>query len=165
MQRKVAFLFTLLLTVSTVPCAESTEAKPERDTIKKGLGCLVAQTRVKDDLQKLGIAIGSTVFVKAGSGTIPGISPETPGNVNLLLYAAKAQQGRMFFFRMAPDGRFVAIRNSYRLMREGKGWLASEGNGGIATYKAISEYATELGKQPSVRIKIMPQSNGCQSEE
>jgi hypothetical protein len=43
-------------------------------------------------------------------------------------------------------------------------WGASEGNGGIATYEAISKYVTEMDKLPLISVTVTPFSKGCRSE-
>jgi hypothetical protein len=165
MRRLTAYILYVFLAVTVASGAELKEAKITTHTIHVGLGCLVAQDQIKEDLENLDIKLGSIVLVRAGSGTIPGTSPDASTNINLLLYAPKAKYGRLFFFRMEQNGRVTAIRNSYHLIRVQKGWSAGEGNGGIATYKAVSEYATELMKQSPIRVKVVPRSKDCQPEK
>jgi len=155
----------MLISVHVVLGAQLPEAKVTKYTVKRGLGCLVLQDRIQDDLEGLGVSVGSIAIVRYGIGTIPGITPGSPSNVNILLYAPKAKHGRLLFFRIETDGNVTAISNLYHLTRTGKGWSASEGNGGVATYKAMSDYATELMKQPAITLNIAPQSKGCMSDK
>jgi hypothetical protein len=43
-------------------------------------------------------------------------------------------------------------------------WSAGEGNGGVATYAAVSKYANRMAKQRAVRVRLVSNSTGCTQE-
>lgn len=130
----------------------------------KGIGCLAAQDWIQDDLHGLGLSTGKIAAVRYRMGTIPGTSPETPDVMNVIVYSPKQTHAWMLFFRQNQDGSISAIRNAYRLVRSSKGWDAGEGNGGVATYKAIGAFAMDIAKEPVHRVKLTPNPKGCQAE-
>jgi hypothetical protein len=62
-------------------------------------------------------------------------------------------------------GKFVAVRNAYRLTKVGSRWNADEGNGGLATYKAMGQFVTNLERSPRYRVKLAPRTEGCASPD
>src|SRR5205807_10090032 len=116
------------------------QAASTPDTIHRGIGCLVAQDWIKDDLRELGLRVGQTVNLRYQTGSIPGISPDTPDMTNVLIFSPSGKRAWLAFFRPQTDGTITAIRNGYRVRHMNGGWDASEGNGGIATYNALSAY-------------------------
>jgi hypothetical protein len=161
----------LILTISAAIGAMSVaqEAVGKRtaavpDVLSKGIACLASQDWVEDDLRELGLQDGKMVRVRFETASIPGISPEAPNNTNVLFLSPNGQRGWLLFFRLQQDGTVTAIRNGYRVRRTKEGWSASEGNGGIATYRAISSYVIELSRRPIVMLALQPSSQGCQIE-
>ncbi len=104
------------------------------------------------------------VPVRSETGTILGTSPETPGVTNVLFLSADAKNGWMLFFKVEPDGTVEVIRNGYRLQRTNGGWSAGEGNGGVATYQAISAYVAAWLRRPAVRLTLSASGRGCEAE-
>lgn len=138
------------------------DAAPE--ALAKGIACLNSQDWVKADLKDLSLPDGKTIGVRFKVGTIPGTSPETPDQTNVLFLSPNGRRGWLLFFRQQQDGTVTAIRNGYRIRRSDSGWSASEGNGGVATYKAISSYVDTLSKQPKVWLTLQLSSSGCPSD-
>ncbi len=134
------------------------------DAVSKGIACLASQDWVEDDLRELGLRTGTMIRVRFETGNIPGTSPDPPDNTNILFLSPNGQWGWLLFFRLQQDGTVIAVRNGYRVRRTKEGWSASEGNGGIAMYKAMSSYAAELSRRPVIRLVLKPSSEGCQVE-
>lgn len=169
MKSEIRIALLILISVATgAMClaqetvGKRTEAAP--DALSKGIACLASQDWVEDDLRDLGLQKGKLFGVRFETGTIPDISPETPNNTNVLFLSSNGQRGWLLFFRQQQNGTVTAIRNGYRVKRSEDGWRASEGNGGIATYKAISSYVTELSKKPKVWLTLQSPSAACQTE-
>lgn len=133
--------------------------------VSKGVGCLVDQSWIVDDIRDLGLHVGDLARVRYAVGTIPGTSPPNTNVVNLIVYSKKGDRAWMLFFREGADGQVTAIRNAYRLNYSPAGWTASEGNGGIATYEAVGKYATNIAKLPARQVKLKPTSVNCSVEE
>ena len=131
--------------------------------VVKGFGCLVAQPWVRDKILNLGLHVGESANVIFRTGTIPGTSPESPDVTNVLVLSANKKDGWVLFFRQNTNGTIIVIRNAYRVQREGANWTASDGNGGIGTYKAVGAFARELLEGPSVSITVAP-TQGCYVE-
>ena len=129
-----------------------------------GAGCLVDQEWIQHDLQQLGLRTHGRAFVRYGSGTIPGTSPETPGLVTTIFYSPDGKHGWMFFFRQGSDGKIRIVQNAYRLRKSRNLWSASEGNGGIATYDAMGAFAGELSKKAPSVVNLVPGAQSCSSE-
>lgn len=162
-------LLILMISVATGAICVAQEAVGKRtaaapEALLKGIACLASQDWVEDDLRNLGLQDGKIIRVRFETGSIPGVSPETPNNTNVLFLSPNGQRGWLLFFRQQQDGTVTAIRNGYRVRRTKEGWSASEGNGGIATYKAISSYAAGLSRRPKVWLTLRPPSAGCQIE-
>lgn len=77
----------------------------------------------------------------------------------------KSGRGWLLFYRTEKNGSILAIRNGYRIKRKRNTWTASEGNGGIATYKAMAAYAAKLTKQKSIRVVLIPDHTNCSAED
>ena len=134
------------------------------ESFSKGFGCLVSQSWVQDDLRELGVKPGERARVVYGAGTIPGLSPASSSTTNVLMLTPGSSRGWLLFFRAEADGSVVAVRNGYRISHTAEGWSAAEGNGGIATYKAVATYAAELARGPVKKIRLKPSSEGCHVE-
>jgi hypothetical protein len=145
--------------------AENRQADGTSRNFSNGIGCLVAQDWIKDDLRELGLRVGGTAKTRYETGSIPGISPESPTTTNVLLLSPHGTRGWLLFFRTQPDGTTTAIRNGYRVKFLNGVWTASEGNGGVATYKAMGEFVTRLAKRPLVSVQLTPIPDGCQLSE
>lgn len=145
---------------------KAAERQPDVATqeLSKGVGCLVSQDWIKDDLREIGLHPGESIGVRFEIGSVPGISPATPNNTNVLFLSPNGKRGWLLFFRQEQDGTMTVIGNGYKTTNTKGSWSASEGNGGIATYKAISSYVTQLSKKPKVWFPFEPSSSGCHSE-
>ena len=132
-----------------------------RVPLQEGLSCLSTQSWVQDDLKELGVAIGQEVTVRYRQGSIPGTSPESPQRINVIVYSKGQKVAWMFFFNKKVNNQITAIDNAYRLTLDSRGWSASEGNGGIATYQAISRFATKLSKEPTYQIVLQSDGSSC----
>lgn len=168
-------VFILLLVVAVLACmsgtrcksqaAENRQAEGASKSLSNGIGCLVAQDWIKDDLRELGLRVGETAKVRYETGSIPGISPDSPTTTNVLLLSSHRTRGWLLFFRTQPDGTTTAIRNGYRMKRVNGVWAASEGNGGVATYRAMGEFVTKLARRPLISVQLTPIADGCQLSE
>jgi hypothetical protein len=162
-------VIVILASMSGADCkpqvAESRQTEGTSKNLSKGIGCLVAQDWIGDDLRELSLRVGGLAKVRYETGSIPGISPESPTTTNVLLLSPHGTRGWLLFFRTQPDGTTIAIRNGYRVKRIDGTWSASEGNGGIATYKAMGDFVTRLAKLPPVSVRLMPVAEGCQLSE
>jgi hypothetical protein len=165
--RKALLILIISAAIGVMSVAQEAVGKrtaPVPDAVSKGISCLASQDWVEDDLRELGLQDGKMVRVRFETASIPGISPATPNNTNVLFLSLNNQRGWLLFFRLQQDGTVRAIRNGYRVRRTKEGWSASEGNGGIATYRAISSYVAELSRRPAVRLALQSSSEGCQIE-
>lgn len=150
-----------LLLIGRVALAaeEPNEMQSAPPSVTTALGCLVAREHVRDVLSELKLGPGKRALVRYYIGTIPGMGP-TPGEFYIAVYSEDGLHGWLLLaFR--ERGKFVAVRNGYRLTKVGSRWNADEGNGGLGTYKAMGEFATKLEKSPRYRVKLTPRREGC----
>lgn len=145
--------------------AENRRTEGSSTNLSRGIGCLVAQNWIKVDLQEMGLRVGGTAQARFQIGSIPGISPESPATTNVLLLSPRGSGGWLLFFRTQSDGTAIAIRNGYRVKRIDGAWSASEGNGGITTYKAMGDFVTKLVKRPPILVQLTPIAEGCRFSE
>ncbi len=167
--------FISLLMIVAFACMGGTNCKPQgaqnqqaggpAKNLSRGIGCLVTQDWVADDLRELGLRVGGTAKARYETGSIPGVSPESPTTTNVLLLSPHGSRGWLLFFRTQADGTIAAVRNGYRVKRIDGVWTASEGNGGVATYKAMGDYVTRLAKRPTVSVPLTPVADGCRLSE
>jgi len=158
----VVMVMTLMTFIAATGLAREVSIAPV--TLSKGLACLASQKWVKDDLGELGFRSGEAISIRFETGSIPGTSPETPNNTNVLFLSPGGRSGWLLFFRVEQDETITAIRNGYRVRRTKEGWTAGEGNGGIATYKAMSLYVGDLSRKPIIKLTLEPSTGGCQVE-
>jgi hypothetical protein len=153
-------LIGLLAVARTVPAAEEPkEVQSPPVSVRTALGCLVARDYITAALANLKLGPGRSAWVRYFVGTVPGWTP-TPGEFYIAVYSEDGRHGWLLIsFR--ERGKFVAVRNGYRLTKVGSRWNADEGNGGLATYKAMSQFATNLEKSPRYRVKLAPRTQGC----
>jgi len=164
---KALLILTTSAVIGTTGIAQEADGKrpvAAPEAVSKGIACLASQDWVEDDLRELGLRDGKMVRVRFDTGSIPGTSPETLDTTNVLFLSPKGQRGWLLFFRLQQDGTVTAVRNGYRVKRTKEGWSASEGNGGVATYKAMAAYAAVLSRRPMVRLALHPSSEGCRVE-
>jgi hypothetical protein len=161
--RKLCALVVVAIAFSATP-VYAEQSKTSSASLAKAVGCLADQVWAGDDLRDAGLKIGQEVSVRQERGAIPDLSPAIPGTTNLLLLDASGRRAWLFFFKVESDGTFTLVRNAYRVQRSNEGWSASEGNGGVATYRAIASYASKLAKRPSIRLRLNPITEGCRVE-
>jgi hypothetical protein len=129
-------------------------------SVTTALGCLVARDYIRDALTDLKLRPGRPAWVRYYIGTIPGTEP-TPGVLNIAVYSEDDLHGYVLFSYRDEHGKFVAVQDGYRLRKAGSHWNADMGNGGLATYKAMGEFAAKLEKSPRYRVKLTPRREGC----
>lgn len=156
---RMILLSSLLVATHALGGEESKDLGSPPDSVTSALGCLVARDFIKEDLEELKLAPGRSAWVRYYIGTIPGRAP-TPGEFCIAVYSEDGLHGWLLLsFR--ERGKFVAVRNGYRLTKVGSRWNADEGNGGLATYRAMGQFATKLEKSPRYRVKLVPRTAGC----
>jgi len=116
---------------------------------------------VQDVLEELGVAVGQEVTVRYRDGSIPGTSPVSSQRINVIVYSKDGKAAWMFFFDKRGGDKISAVDNAYRLTLDNRIWSASEGNGGIATYQAISRFATILSKESAHQIMLQSAGSSC----
>jgi len=131
--------------------------------IAKAVRCLVGADFVREDLRGLGLKIGETVPISYQVGSIPGTMP-TPGLIHIAFFAKDEQRGWLFLVDSDQKSGFVVVRNAYRLTRGGDKWQADEGSGGLATYRAVSRFATTLFSGRRYAVHLVPAKTGCSVE-
>jgi hypothetical protein len=152
-------LSLLLLARAALAAEEPKDTQPAPPSVTTALGCLVARDYIRDVLSELKLGPGKPAWVRYYIGTIPGTGP-TPGEFYIAVYSENGLHGWLLLaFR--ERGKFVAVRNAYRLTKVGSRWNADEGNGGLGTYKAMGQFATKLEKSPRYRVKLTPRREGC----
>jgi len=156
----MALLSSVLLTAGGLSGGELKDVGSPPDTVTTALGCLVARDFVRSDLEELKLTPARLAWVRYYVGTVPGTGP-TPGEFYIAVYSEDGSRGWLLLSYRNPQGKFVAVRNAYRLTREGSRWSADEGNGGLATYKAMGQFATKLENSPRYRVKLVPRTEGC----
>jgi hypothetical protein len=153
-------LSSLLLGGLLFGTGQSKDVDSPPDSASTALGCLVAREFIRHDLQDLGLAPGRLAWVRYYIGSIPAMEP-TPGEFYIAVYAEDGLRGWLLLSFRDQKGKFIAVRNAYRLTKAGSRWNADEGNGGLATYKAMGQFATKLEKSPRYRVKLEPCTQGC----
>ena len=155
-----------ILTVLTQSTAHAGILEQHRhsDLRTKELGCLAGQTWMVDDLRAIGIQAGQRVLIRQERTAIPNVSPARPQVVNFMLTDLSGKRGWLFFFKVEADGDVVIIPNAYRLGRENGRWMASEGNGGLGTYRAIGPYVSKLARQAPLHMTLKSSTQNCRVE-
>ena len=131
--------------------------------IQQVVACLAAQEWIQEDLKAIGFEDKKTLTIRYKVGSIPGTSPRNSNVWNVAVFGRKGNDGWLFFVRR-EGSEFIALRNAYKLSRDGKVWSAGEGNGGIATYEAVSRYVSRMSKQSSNTVTVRPAPEGCRAE-
>ena len=158
--RKVLLLPWLLFVTATVRGDDLKQSAEVPKSLNAALGCLVGRGFVKDNLKDLKLRPGAPAWVRYHVGSIPAM-PATPGEFYIAVYSEDDLHGWLLLSFKNEKGEFVSVRNAYRLTKDGSRWNADEGNGGLATYRAMSRFATEFAKSPRYRVKLVPQTQGC----
>ncbi len=159
--RKPAYVFIALF-LSVMTARGFAQQSKQTSSLAKAVGCLASQEWALIDLREIGMRVGHRVSIRQNSGTIPDVTPDAPDRRTLLILNHTGNKGWMFFFRESEDGTITIYRNAYRVEHGKGGWTASEGNGGLATYKAIGSYAATLYRSPVSFVGLKPESSGCE---
>ncbi|HEV8589320.1 MAG TPA: RHS repeat-associated core domain-containing protein [Pyrinomonadaceae bacterium] len=147
----------------TVAIHDSGNAVRHRFVLSKAVGCLMQHRWVTSELGDIGVREGAVATVRYRFGPIPETAPNLPNQVQLAVYSRNGKHARLFFLRN-DAGRYEVVDNSYALDRAGEKWIASEGNGGLATYAAIGRYATQMWKRKAVRVRMVARRKDCLTE-
>ena len=124
------------------------------------VACWLAKPWAASVLREVNVRIGDTVEAKFGEGHIAGIAGDAMSDRDerqALLLAPDRKHGYLVMGFQESDGRTtVSSASTYTLSRGGRHWSAGEGNGGIATYRAMGLYADKLDKQPAIALPLRP---------
>jgi hypothetical protein len=143
-----------------IAAEEPKEVQSPPPSVRAALGCLVARDYIEPALEDLKLRPGRLAWVRYYVGTVPGVEP-TPGLYHIAVYSEDGRRGYMLLSFRDRRGKFVAVQDGYRLRKVGSHWNADMGNGGLATYKAMGEFAAKLEKSPRYRVKLTPRREGC----
>lgn len=157
---RVVLISGLLFAVTAMLGEDSKHSNAPPGAVVAALGCLVATDFIGDNLTELQLTRGSGAWIRYHIGSIPGTEP-TPGEYYIAVYSMDGLRGWLFLADKDLHGRFVPVRNAYRVTKEGRQWRADEGNGGLGTYRAMSKFATRLAMTPRYRVKLVPRTQGC----
>jgi len=157
----IALLVGLIGARGTLAGAEQAPSPPSR--IAAAAGCLASADFVREALRALGLDIGQPVAIRYHAGSIPGMMA-TLGLLHIAVYAKDQQHGWLFLVDSDSKRGFVVVRNAYRLTRSRDKWQADEGNGGLATYEAVSRFAGTLFKSRRYLLHLTPAKSGCSVE-
>jgi hypothetical protein len=133
------------------------------EDVKGSLACLFADPW--DELQRLVNRPERSVVVRFSRGALPGWPRETgTETLNLTIYSTRQDEAVLLFTEPQGDRRTLVIDNGYTLVKGPLGWEAGEGNGGVATYKAVGKYADGLDRARSYTIvpKKLPRDGECE---
>ena len=158
-------LLGLLLAASQVAAARPVGRPGPDQTATRLIGCLLTKDWVQDDLRKIGLIVGRHAVVRYRRGSIRGTEPKTPTTLNLIVYSTDGRHAWLFFARGYRGGKMAAVRNAYTLELDGEKWVAGEGNGGIATYEAVGRFASKVAKGRALRVRLIPATEACPTEE
>jgi len=126
-------------------------------SIQSVVGCLVTEDFVIHDLEQIGRKPGDQAGGRFHVGSIPGMMP-TPGEYYIAVYDKDESHGWLLMAFRDGKNSLVPVRYGYRLTKNGSQWTADEGNGGLATYRAMSRFATTLFESPSYHLNLSPGS-------
>ena len=124
-------------------------------------GCFAAQGWAADVIREIGISAGVLIEAKFGRGHIPGMGGDSNSGANdlqMMLLAPGGRRGYLVLATSDRDGRVMLAGpfGVYALTRGRAGWSAGGGNGGLATYAAMSRRADALDATPTVRLRLVP---------
>jgi hypothetical protein len=132
---------------------QSVQVSPE--DVQRVVSCLVAARFVQADLRSLGLRIGDKTTVKYHRGAVPGMMP-VPGEIHIIVYSASRRDGWLLIAEPNNKSGFTAIQNAYKLHKVGARWKADEGNGGMATYRAMSKLAVMMADSTDYPVELKP---------
>lgn len=128
--------------------------------VRTVLECLLQKDYVLRHLAELGLHPGSQVSIRYHTGRIAGLSRDYP-EVQIAVYSADSRHGWLFLAYFSDWHRLTPVENSFRLRVERRHWEASEGNGGLATYRAMSRFANDLYKLRPLVTTLRASTASC----
>jgi len=155
--------FVLMSTLLVGTARSGNAAQPSQETpiiLQQAIGCLVAKDYIRDTLQDIGLQSNDMAWVRFHIGSIKGFNP-TPNEIQIAVYAKNGSRGWLLLAIHETDGKVSPVQNAYQLTLHRGKWSADEGNGGIATYRAMSLFANELFKSPRYRVMLKPSVEQC----
>lgn len=167
MNRGCSIVFALLLFgelfFSSAQAYGGAVAAPDavgNEKVQKVVSCMVSVDFIEKDLRSLGIKVGDKTVVKYHQGSVAGMVP-TPTTTHVIVYSKDRRRGWLLMAESNMAGSYNVIRNAYRLHRTGGTWAADEGNGGFASYRAMSKLATKLAETTDYPVELTPNPEGC----
>ena len=133
------------------------------ELVTKAAACLVSQKWVQESLEAAGIQFGPkrTTVVRPLGGSIPGTSPTDRDQVSVAFYSSDDRRAALLFVRLLPDQTLELVHCGYRLSRDAGRWRTEDGQGGLATYAAVSRYVQSLDDRRAVKLTVVPSMSGC----
>lgn len=156
----LALLLATPATATQRPHPASAPSPSALPSVRRALSCLVSHKVVAETLRDLRLKPGDLATVRYHIGSIPGWGP-TPGEFFIAVYDPDDRNAWLLIADPANHGRFLPIGNAYRLRKLRHGWQADEGNGGLATYRTMSDFAARLIRQPAYRLRLTPHPEFC----
>jgi hypothetical protein len=158
----------ILIVVLLLGCSMAVTAKPHararRFDLTRAVGCLMSRDWVKDDLRDVELRQRMIAPVRYRLGSIPGTSPNSSDQFQIIIYSPDRKHARLYPMYLEKHDRFGTTHNAYNLTLSDGEWVASEGNGGVATYEAVRKYANSMAKQRAVLVRLVADSRGCLPE-
>jgi hypothetical protein len=143
---RTILLSLFLLAWPVLGGGESKDVGSAPDSVTTALGCLVARDFIRPVLVDLKLTPGRFAWIRYYIGTIPGMEP-TPGEFYIAVYSEDGFHGWLLLSFRDPKGKFIAVRNGYRLTKVGSHWNADEGNGGMWTYNDLPPFSVPIIKR------------------
>jgi hypothetical protein len=128
--------------------------------VMSALDCVVSIDFNQRDLAEIGLRPGDLAWLRFHIGSIPGMEP-SPGEYQIFIYNNDQSRGLILLALPSRTGAMYPLRNGYRLTRLGVSWNADEGNGGLATYAAMSGFATKVFQSRRYRVRLKPTKQSC----
>lgn len=131
---------------------QSASTAGEWSAVRAAAICLASQSWVLDEWRAAGLNPdpAKPISFRAARGSVAGMDPN-PSEVQVVFYSTDETRGWLGLAYV--EGETVeAVRNGYHLTKDGSRWIASEGNGGIATYTAMGRRATEIASRPKFQV-------------
>ena len=159
------WFFSIGIIAALLPLSALDQAGSEKlpREVNQALGCLVSADYIRDALASIGVHVGDVAAIRFQIGSVPGMG-KTPRQHWIAVYSQRGDRG--WLLAADPDGAggFVAVRNAYRLTLHGSGWTAGEGNGGLATYAAMSRFATSLAHFRPYSVRLVALQYRCRAD-
>lgn len=157
----VAVLSALVLGVQSQ--ARTGETIPEE--VQDAIVCLFREPW--DELKRVVPDTSRHVQFRFTRGSIPGWPDDKEGTIlNITIYSSNKKAAVLLFAEPQENRRLLVLRNGYTLKWQAGRWEAGEGNGGLATYRLIGEYADKLDRSPMLTTipDALPEGVECAFE-